>query len=120
VPLPFVHMGAPIYLQRRSRPGPTWDEVVLIHAVARVAFDGLIPNIQASWVKLGLGGGARLLGAGCNDLGGTLMNESISRSSGASHGQLATPAELEDAIRGMGRTPVRRSTTYDILEAASS
>lgn len=120
VPLPFVHMGAPMYLQRKARPGPTWDEVVLVHAVARIAFDGLIPNIQASWVKLGLGGGARLLAAGCNDLGGTLMNESISRSSGAAHGQLATAAELEDAIRGMGRTPARRSTTYDILEAAAS
>ncbi len=120
VPLPFVHMGAPIYLQRRSRPGPTWDEVVLIHAVARIAFDGLIPNIQASWVKLGLGGGSRLLDAGCNDLGGTLMNESISRSSGAAHGQLATPQELEDAIRSMGRVPLRRSTTYDILEPTPS
>jgi len=120
VPLPFVHMGAPIYLQGLSRPGPTWDEVVLIHAVARIAFDGLIPNIQASWVKLGLGGGARLLQAGCNDLGGTLMNESISRSSGASHGQLATPEELEAAIRGMGRTPARRNTVYERLEAAAS
>lgn len=119
VPLPFVHMGAPIYLQGLSRPGPTWDEVVLIHAVARIAFDGLIPNIQASWVKLGLGGGARLLDAGCNDLGGTLMNESISRSSGAAHGQLATPEELEAAIRRMGRTPARRNTVYEILEAAA-
>jgi 7,8-didemethyl-8-hydroxy-5-deazariboflavin synthase CofH subunit len=119
VPLPFVHMGAPIFLQGLSRPGPTWDEVVLIHAVARIAFDGLIPNIQASWVKLGLGGGARLLQAGCNDLGGTLMNESISRSSGASHGQLATPEELEAAIRRMGRTPARRNTVYERLEAAA-
>ncbi|HWH15125.1 MAG TPA: 5-amino-6-(D-ribitylamino)uracil--L-tyrosine 4-hydroxyphenyl transferase CofH [Miltoncostaeaceae bacterium] len=120
VPLPFVHMGAPIYLQGLSRPGPTWDEVVLIHAVARIAFDGLIPNIQASWVKLGLGGGSRLLQAGCNDLGGTLMNESISRSSGASHGQLATPEELEAAIRRMGRTPARRNTVYERLEATAS
>ena len=119
VPLPFVHMGAPMYLQGRSRPGPTWDEVVLVHAVARIAFDGLIPNIQASWVKLGLPGGARLLAAGCNDLGGTLMNESISRASGAKHGQLATPEELEAAIRGMGRVPARRNTVYEILEAAS-
>jgi FO synthase len=117
VPLPFVHMGAPMYLQGRSRPGPTWDEVVLVHAVARIAFDGLIPNIQASWVKLGLPGGARLLAAGCNDLGGTLMNESISRASGAKHGQLATPEELEAAIRGMGRAPARRNTVYEILEA---
>jgi len=112
VPLPFVHMGSPIYLQGRARPGPTWDEVVLVHAVPRIAFDGLIPNIQASWVKLGLEGGARLLAAGCNDLGGTLMDENISRASGASHGQLATPQELEAAARSMGRTPVRRTTTY--------
>lgn len=116
VPLPFVHMGAPIYLQGKARPGPTWDECVLVHAVARIAFDGLIPNIQASWVKLGLEGGRRLLEVGCNDLGGTLMNESISRASGASHGQLATPEELEDAIRRSGRVPARRNTVYDILE----
>ena len=115
VPLPFVHMGAPIYLQGRARPGPTWDEVVLVHAVARIAFDGLIPNIQASWVKLGLEGGARLLAAGCNDLGGTLMDENISRASGAAHGQLATPEELEAAITGAGRIPARRTTTYDIV-----
>jgi FO synthase len=116
VPLPFVHMASPIYLQGRARPGPTWDEVVLVHAVGRIALDGLIPNIQASWVKLGLEGGARLLSAGCNDLGGTLMNENISRASGASHGQLATPEELEAAIWSAGRVPARRSTTYQRLE----
>ncbi len=112
VPLPFVHMGAPIYLQGRARPGPTWDEVVLVHAVGRIAFDGLIPNIQASWVKLGLEGGGRLLNAGCNDLGGTLMDENISRAAGASHGQLATPEEFEKVIRDAGRIPVQRTTTY--------
>jgi FO synthase len=116
VPLPFVHMGAPIYLRGRSRPGPTWDEVVLVHAVARIAFDGLIPNIQASWVKLGLEGGARLLDAGCNDLGGTLMDENISRAAGAVHGQLATPEDLENAIRGAGRVPAQRNTLYRLLE----
>ena len=116
VPLPFVHMGAPIYLQGRSRPGPTWDEVVLVHAVARIAFDGLIPNIQASWVKLGLEGGGRLLDAGCNDLGGTLMDENISRAAGAAHGQLATPEDFQRVIRGAGRTPVQRTTTYAIIE----
>jgi len=119
VPLPFVHMASPIYLQGRSRPGPTWDEVVLIHAVARIAFDGLIPNIQASWVKLGLEGGSRLLYAGCNDMGGTLMNESISRASGASHGQEVTGDELEAIIRARGRVPARRNTVYDILETAA-
>jgi FO synthase len=113
-------MGAPIYLQGKSRPGPTWDEVVLIHAIARIAFDGLIPNIQASWVKLGLQAGARLLDAGCNDLGGTLMNESISRASGAAHGQLATSEELEQAIRSMGRTPVQRTTLYEIVGTAAA
>ncbi|MFQ5947804.1 MAG: 5-amino-6-(D-ribitylamino)uracil--L-tyrosine 4-hydroxyphenyl transferase CofH [Acidimicrobiia bacterium] len=118
VPLSFVHMGAPIFLRGRSRPGPTWDEVVLVHAVARIAFDGLIPNIQASWVKLGLDGGGRLLEAGCNDLGGTLMDENISRAAGASHGQLVTPEEMEEAIRAAGRIPARRSTVYEILETA--
>ncbi len=116
VPLPFVHMGAPIYLQGRSRPGPTWDEVVLVHAVARIAFDGLIPNIQASWVKLGLDGGGRLLSAGCNDLGGTLMDENISRAAGASHGQLATPDDFQRVIREAGRIPVQRTTTYAVIE----
>jgi FO synthase len=120
VPLPFVHMGAPMYLQGKSRPGPTWDEVVLIHAVARIAFDGLIPNIQASWVKLGLEAGARLLEAGCNDIGGTLMNESISRASGAAHGQLATPEDLELAIRRMDRIPVQRTTLYELVDTAAT
>ncbi len=116
VPLPFVHMGAPIFLRGQSRPGPTWDEVVLVHSVARIAFDGLIPNIQASWVKLGLDGGARLLDAGCNDLGGTLMGEIITRSAGAQHGQEVTPEEFVETIRGAGRDPARRSTTYQVLE----
>jgi FO synthase len=112
VPLPFVHMGAPIYLRGRSRPGPTWDEVVVVHAVARIAFDGLIPNIQASWVKLGLNAGLRLLEAGCNDLGGTLMDETISRAAGASHGTMMEAATFEEAIAGIGRTPLQRTTLY--------
>jgi FO synthase len=116
VPLPFVHMGAPIYLRGRARPGPTWDEVVLIHAVARIALDGLIDNIQASWVKLGLEGGRRLLAAGCNDMGGTLMDENISRAAGAEHGQLATPEELEATIRAAGRIPARRNTVYEMVQ----
>jgi FO synthase len=116
VPLPFVHMGAPIFLRGQSRPGPTWDEVVLVHSVARIAFDGLIPNIQASWVKLGLDGGARLLDAGCNDLGGTLMGEIITRSAGAEHGQEVTPEQFVETIKGAGRVPARRSTTYQMLE----
>jgi FO synthase len=116
VPLPFVHMGSPIYLRGRSRPGPTWDEVVLIHAVSRIAFHGLIDNIQASWVKLGLDGAARLLDTGCNDLGGTLMGEIITRSAGASHGQEVTPAEFRAVIEGTGRLPALRNTTYEVLD----
>jgi FO synthase len=116
VPLPFVHMGAPIFLRGQSRPGPTWDEVVLMHAVARIAFDGLIDNIQASWVKLGLEAGGRLLEAGCNDLGGTLMDETISRSAGASHGTAVEATDMEDLVRSVGRVPARRNTLYDILE----
>ncbi|MGQ0847642.1 MAG: 5-amino-6-(D-ribitylamino)uracil--L-tyrosine 4-hydroxyphenyl transferase CofH [Actinomycetota bacterium] len=119
VPLPFVHMGAPIYLRGLSRPGPTWDEVVLVHAIARIAFDGLIPNIQASWVKLGLDGGARLLEAGCNDLGGTLMGEIITRSAGAEHGQEVSPEQFVDVITKAARRPARRSTTYDLLEPST-
>ncbi|HLF43912.1 MAG TPA: 5-amino-6-(D-ribitylamino)uracil--L-tyrosine 4-hydroxyphenyl transferase CofH [Acidimicrobiia bacterium] len=116
VPLPFVHMGSPIFLRGRARPGPTWDEVVLIHAVARIALDGLVPNIQASWVKLGLDGGRRLLDAGCNDLGGTLMGEIITRSAGAAHGQEVTPQQFREVIEAAGRTPALRSTVYELLD----
>ena len=118
VPLPFVHMGAPIYLRGRARPGPTWDEVVLMHSVARIAFDGLIHNIQASWVKLGLAAGGRLLQAGCNDLGGTLMDETISRAAGAAHGTALEAVDIEDLVRSIGRVPARRNTVYDMLEIA--
>ncbi|MCH8900470.1 MAG: 5-amino-6-(D-ribitylamino)uracil--L-tyrosine 4-hydroxyphenyl transferase CofH [Acidobacteria bacterium] len=117
VPLPFVHMGAPIYLRGRSRPGPTWDEIVLIHAVSRIAVDGLIDNIQGSWVKLGLDGGTKLLDAGCNDLGGTLMGELISAAAGASHGTETAPEDFEAAIRSIGRVPQQRSTLYAPVEA---
>jgi len=120
VPLPFVHMGAPIFVRGHSRPGPTWDEVVLIHAVARIAFDGLIPNIQASWVKLGLEAGIRLLDAGCNDLGGTLMDETISRSAGASHGTFMAAVDFEEAIAQAGRRPLQRTTLYQPAKATES
>lgn len=113
VPLPFVHMEAPLYRQGRARPGPTWDEVVLLHGVSRLALDGLVDNIQASWVKLGLDGAAALLTAGVNDLGGTLMEESISRAAGAAHGAAVTAPDLERAIRAAGRLPVRRTTLYE-------
>jgi FO synthase len=113
VPLPFVHMEAPIYLKGRARPGPTFREVLLVHAVARLALHPWITNIQASWPKLGLEGAAAVLEAGANDLGGTLMNESISRAAGAAHGQEMPPERLEGAIRALGRTPRQRTTFYD-------
>ena len=87
VPLPFVHMAAPIYLQHKARRGPTFREVLLMHAVGRIAYHGYIDNIQASWVKLGLEGVRSCCRRACNDLGGTLMDENISRAAGASHGQ---------------------------------
>jgi 7,8-didemethyl-8-hydroxy-5-deazariboflavin synthase CofH subunit len=117
VPLPFVHMGAPIWLRGRSRPGPTWDEVILVHAVARIAFLGLIDNIQASWVKLGLDGAEALLRSGCNDVGGTLMDESISRAAGASHGTEVTAGDFRDLILDLDRNPVRRNTVYEPIES---
>ncbi len=112
VPLPFVHMAAPIYLKRGARRGPTWRESVLMHAVARIAYDGVLDNIQASWVKLGQPGAHQLLSAGVNDLGGTLMDENISRAAGAAHGQLATPEELHDLATAAGRTARQRTTLY--------
>ncbi|HKP18143.1 MAG TPA: 5-amino-6-(D-ribitylamino)uracil--L-tyrosine 4-hydroxyphenyl transferase CofH [Gaiellaceae bacterium] len=116
VPLPFVHMEAPIYLQGRARPGPTFREALLVHAVARLALHPHITNIQASWVKLGLAGAQACLRAGVNDLGGTLMNESISRAAGASHGQEMPPERMEDAIRAAGRVPRQRTTLYGVPE----
>ena len=99
VPLPFVHMEAPIYLKGNARPGPTFREAVLMHAVGRLALHPWITNVQASWVKLGLDGAQAALRAGANDLGGTLMNESISRAAGAAHGQEMPPERMEEAIR---------------------
>jgi FO synthase len=112
VPLPFVHMEAPIYLQGRARRGPTFRESVLMHAVGRLALHPWITSIQASWVKLGVSGAQAALRAGANDLGGTLMNESISRAAGASHGQELPPEAMEAAIRTVGRTPRQRTTLY--------
>ena len=112
VPLPFVHMGSPIYLQGKSMPGPTWDEVVLIHSLARIYFSNVINNIQASWVKLGHDGAGKLLDAGVNDLGGTLINENISRASGADHGQETTDQQFIDIIENCNKTPILRNTLY--------
>ena len=112
VPLAFVHMEAPIYLRGRARPGPTFREALLVHAVARLALHPWITNVQASWVKLGPDGARAALAAGCNDLGGTLMNESISRAAGASHGQELPPEAMEALIRSAGRMPRQRTTLY--------
>ena len=112
VPLPFVHMEAPIYLHGRARRGPTFREALLVHAVGRLALHPWITNVQASWVKLGMTGAQACLRAGCNDLGGTLMNESISRAAGAAHGQEMPPERMEAAIRALGRVPRQRTTLY--------
>jgi FO synthase len=112
VPLPFVHMEAPIYLRGQARPGPTFREAMLVHAVARLGLHPHITNIQASWVKLGVEGAQAVLRAGANDLGGTLMNESISRAAGADHGQEFPPEAMEAAIRGIRRKPRQRTTLY--------
>ncbi len=114
VPLPFVHMGAPLFLQGRSRKGPTFAEALKMHAVGRIALHGYIDNVQVSWVKMGVEGAKACLEAGCNDLGGTLMNENISRAAGASHGQEMLPAELEAMIRDADRIPRRRTTLYGV------
>jgi len=118
VPLPFVPVEAPIFLQGRSRQGPTWRETVLMHAVGRLALHPLITNIQASWVKLGADGVAACLDAGVNDLGGTLMEESISRAAGAMHGQEMGPHQFTQIIRAAGRRPRPRTTLYDNAPAS--
>jgi FO synthase len=120
VPLPFVHMAAPIYLQHRSRRGPTFREALLMHAVARIAYAGDIDNIQVSWVKMGAEGARQVLRAGANDLGGTLMDENISRAAGARHGQRMGVEDLEAIVAPLGRPLVQRSTLYALAGAGSS
>lgn len=112
VPLPFVHMEAPIYLKGRARPGPTFREAVLMHAVARLALHPHFVNIQTSWVKMGRAGVAACLAAGANDVGGTLMNESITRAAGTVHGQEMPPEAMEAMIREAKRLPGQRTTVY--------
>jgi FO synthase len=112
VPLPFVHMEAPVYRKGGARQGPTFREAVLMHAVARLALHRHIPHIQVSWVKMGEEGVRACLAAGVDDLGGTLMNESISRAAGTTHGQEMPPARMEAVIRGAGRVPAQRTTLY--------
>ena len=118
VPLSFVHSDSPLYKDNPSqvRPGPTTEEVDLMHAVSRIMLNGFINNIQVSWTKLGIERAVQMLTRGVNDLGGTLMNESISRSAGSKHGQEITAFELCKVIKSIGRVPVRRNTIYEILE----
>ena len=112
VPLPFVHMEAPLYRRGRARPGPTWREARLMHAVARLVLHPVVRNIQVSWTKLGEAGAAACLQSGANDLGGTLMNESISRAAGAAHGQELPPERMDALAAGIGRPAVHRTTLY--------
>ena len=118
VPLPFVHMATPLYLQRKARRGPTFREALLMHAVPRIAYHGLIDNIQASWVKLGTEGARQMLQAGANDLGGTLMDENISRAAGADHGQGMEPAQFAELVAPLGRRIEQRTTLYGRLATA--
>jgi len=118
VPLPFVHRNAPIYLAGAARPGPTFDETLRMHAIARILLDGVIHNIQVSWVKLGVDACQRILQSGANDFGGTLMEETISRMAGAEWGIEMTPSGFDDAIRAIGRVPAIRTTTYDRVSSA--
>ena len=120
VPLPFVHMEAPMYRRGQARKGPTSREAVLMHAVARLALNPVIPNIQVSWVKMGAAGARLCLAAGANDLGGTLMNESISRAAGTQHGQELPPAAMDALIRAAGREPAQRTTLYGTPPAGQS
>jgi len=118
VPLPYVHMAAPLYLQGRSRRGPTYREALLMHAVGRIAYHGYLDNVQASWVKLGLIGAAQCLRAGANDVGGTLMDENISRAAGATHGQRMDEGGFLRLAEGLGRPLEQRTTLYGRLTAA--
>ena len=113
VPLPFVHMEAPIFLQGRARCGPTFREAILMHAISRLTLSPLIPNIQTSWVKMGPEGAAACLNAGANDLGGVLMNESITRAAGAAHGQEIGVGHMRALVGAIGRVPQQRTTQYD-------
>ena len=112
VPLPFVHMGAPIWRKGRARSGPSWRESLLMHAVARLVLEPVLRNVQASWVKLGREGALHALRAGANDLGGVLMNESITRAAGGVNGQEMDAASMQAAIRSIGREPRQRTTLY--------
>ena len=117
IPLPYVSMESPMYKRGNSRPGPTFNEVLLMHAVSRIALNPHIKNIQASWVKLGKEGALSCLNAGVNDMGGTLMNESISRAAGSIHGQEFEATRMEEFIRNSERRPQLRNTTYEPIQS---
>ena len=119
VPLPFVGMEAPIFLKGAARPGPTFREAMLMHAAARIVLHPLIRNIQTSWVKMGPDGARPCLDAGVNDLGGVLMDESITRAAGAAFGQEFSAAEMLALIQGAGRQPQQRTTLYKPVDAES-
>jgi FO synthase len=119
VPLPFVHMATPMYLQGKSRRGPTFRETLLMHAIGRIAYNGVIDNIQVSWVKLGEGGVRQILQAGANDMGGTLMDENISRAAGASHGQGLQREDFEAILAPLGRPLAQRTTLYGRVSSPS-
>ena len=117
IPLPYVSMESPMYKRGNSRPGPTFNEVLLMHAVSRIALNPHIKNIQASWVKLGKEGALSCLNAGVNDMGGTLMNESISRAAGSIHGQEFEANRMEEFIRNSERRPQLRNTIYEPIQS---
>ena len=117
IPLPYVSMESPMYKRGNSRPGPTFNEVLLMHAVSRIALNPYIKNIQASWVKLGKEGALSCLNAGVNDMGGTLMNESISRAAGSIHGQEFEANRMEEFIRNSERRPQLRNTIYEPIQS---
>jgi FO synthase len=117
VPLPFVHMATPLYLQGRARRGPTFRETLLMHAVGRIAYAGSVDNVQVSWVKLGAEGARQILQAGANDLGGTLMDENISRAAGAAHGQGMDEAAFRAIVEPLGRPLEQRTTLYGRVPA---
>jgi len=117
VPLPFVHTNAPVYLAGIARPGPTLRDNRAVHALARIMLHGRIDNIQCSWVKLGVDGTRTMLRGGANDLGGTLMEETISRMAGSQHGSAKTPEEIAHIAAGIGRPAVQRGTLYERVAA---
>ena len=120
VPLSFIHQEAPMYRRQNCRKGPTFRESLLMHAVARIVLHRYISNIQASWTKMGKAGVIECLRAGANDVGGTLMNESISRAAGNQNGQELPPGEMDQLIKDAGRVPKQRTTKYETPEVDRS